>query len=157
MKKFKSSLVIISGIILILFILISTEIIPIHNSTEFILIEDPEGQAQLKSKLEESKIPISIDDRGRISYDSKYFELVQKLTKDTISLSPPSTTAFRYSEPKYTEILIEKLKNNNIPFSIEYIKDEKYVILSYKEKENWLPITREIDNAFIQEHKKSGK
>ena len=153
MKILNPLLAIIAGIPFILSILISTKIIIIPDATDFYLIDNPEGQAQLKSKLEEHKIPISSDEKGRIFYESKYSDLVQKLAKEVLSSSPPSTTSLRYSIHKYTELLIDKLKTNNICYSIEYIKNEKHINLSYKDKENWLPIRQEVDNLFIQEQR----
>lgn len=157
MRIFKISLVIIGIIIAAIFILLSSGTVSIPDSTNFILIEDQEGQAKLKSKLEDIGIPVSTNERGAIFYNSKYSESVLSLAKETMSSSSPTSTTVRYSEPKYTELLIERLKANNVPFNIEYIKNEKYVGLSYRERKIWLPIKQEIDRIFIQEHKKSIK
>jgi len=69
-----------------------------------------------------------------------------------MSSSYPTSTIISYVEPKYNELLIEKLKTNNVPFDIEYVKHEKHISLSYKEKQKWIPIKQEIDNMFIKDH-----
>jgi (2Fe-2S) ferredoxin len=116
-----------------------------------IIIDEQTKQQQLVDELLSSNIPFKVDSEG-VWYNMRDSQLVKDITyKIMADSSSYNSTSFSYPDPKYTDILINKLHENNIPYLIEVIDSKKNIVLQNHDLEQWKPHKEIVDEMYAQQ------
>ena len=108
-------------------------------------IENQSSQEKLIIELKEKNIPIRMGEDREVWFPPKYFDTVDEIARSVMK-SVPDSTSFSYVEVEYTDLLIKKLKENDIPFNTKYRNSVKFVTLSNEYEQQWAPLENEVAN-----------
>ena len=148
MKKYQSKKIILFLFCCSLFIVSCS--MEYDDFSSAIIIENETKQQQLVSELLKIGIPFKLDSK-RIWFNPRDQKIVDDITyKVMANSSSYNSTSFSYSDPKYTDILINKLHENKIPYLIEVIDGKKRIVLQKQDAEKWEPHKQVVDEMYLQ-------
>ena len=92
---------------------------------------------------------IGVDESQRVWFSPQYEELVYSVSQGIMSSAEADTNLFRYADSKHTKIHKEKLISKNVPFEVEILRGERYIVFHRRNRWIW----QEGDRMVIEEKK----
>lgn len=111
-------------------------------------INSAEAQKELVAELKRQQIPHRLDETGRMWYPEEHSLVVHEIAHEIMGRSEPTQTTYAYDDPKYTEMLITRLRTAGVPFQLIMKQGVTYVVLEMEHKPRWLPIQEEVDEIW---------
>jgi len=106
------------------------------NAVELsIHLSETEQQVALIEKLKNNKIPFTHESSGNIRYPDKYYKDVNKWARETITNDLPENRSIQYVSTKDHISFINKLKSENISYSIKQRHNAKWIV--WEEKDSY--------------------
>ncbi len=96
---------------------------------------------------------IGVDESQRVWFSPQYEDLVYSVSQGIMSSAEADTNLFRYADSKHTKILEEKVIFKNVPFEVEILKGERYIVLHRRNRWIWQEVKEEVDRMVIEEKK----
>ncbi len=121
------------------------------NLSESFKVENKDAQNHLIEALEKKNIPVKVDSENRVWFSSTHSDDVHAIADKVMSESTPDRVSFHYADPKYTDMLIQKLQAHNVPFEIKVSGNNKQIVLDQKNVQKWSKIKAQVDELHTQE------
>jgi len=114
-------------------------------------ISNPESQKKLVTELKAKGISIRIDNKGQVWFPARHRDTVHEIAFKVMKESVPDRKTYAYTDSKYTDMLISKLRTAGVPFHTVVKNSATHIVLEYKDNVNWAPIKEEVDLLYEKE------
>ena len=119
--------------------------------SESFKIENDTAQNNLIEELQRRNITIKVDDNHQVWFSAQDNDKVHAIAREIMAASSPDRVSFRYVDEKYTDMLAQKLRDNNVPFEIEVVGGNKQLVLSQKDAHLWEKVKAQVDELYKQD------
>ncbi len=120
--------------------------------SESFKIENEVSQNRLIKELRQKNITIKIDNGNRVWFSSLDREKVHGVARQVMDASSPDRVSFHYDNPKYTNMLERRLRENDIPFETIIMDNGiKQLVLYQNSIHIWGKLKAEVDELYKRE------
>jgi len=119
--------------------------------SESFKIENEAAQNHFIEELQRRNIAIKVDDDHQVWFSAQDRDKVHAIAQDIMDVSPPDKISFHYVDEKYTDMLAQKLRDNNVPFEIEVVDGNKQLVLFQKDSRLWKKLKAQVDELYKQD------
>jgi len=119
--------------------------------SESFKIENDATQNHLIEELQRRNIAIKVDDDHQVWFGAQDRDKVHAIAQDIMAASPPDKMSFHYVDEKYTDMLAQKFRDNNVPFEIKVVGGNKLLVLFQKDAHLWEKLKAQVDELYKQD------
>jgi len=139
------------SLILVFFLFYSAGCSSGDGLSESFKIENEAAQNHLIEELQRRNIAIKVDGDHQVWFSAQDRDKVHAIAQDIMAVSPPDKISFHYVDEKYTDMLAQKLRDNNVPFEIEVVDGNKQLVLFQKDARLWKKLKAQVDELYKQD------
>ncbi len=138
------------SLVLLLFLFYSAGCSSSDGLSESFKIENESAQNQFIEELHRRNIAIKVDDDHQVWFSAQDRDKVHSIAQAIMAASPPDKISFHYVDKKYTDMLAQKLRENNVPFETEVVDGNKQIVLFQKDARLWRKLKAQVDELYKQ-------
>jgi hypothetical protein len=115
------------------------------------------AQGRLIDELLRKNIEIKVDSNGQVWFSAQDSDQVHAIAEDIMVASPGSTVTLHYADEKYTNLLVQKLRDNNVPFEMSVVNSHTELSLYQKDANLWGKYKEQVDQLYKEAIKEKTK
>ncbi len=139
------------SLILVFFLFYTAGCSSSDGLSESFKIENYATQDHLIEELQRRNITIKVDDDHQVWFGSQDRDKVHAIARKIMAVSPPDKVSFHYVDEKYTDMLAQKLRDNNVPFEVEVVGGNKQLVLFQRDAHLWEKLKAQVDEIYKQD------